>query len=505
MIPPVPRRAFTAGLFSLPLSALASACADPSPSPNNDPNSPPPPTSDRGNQGPLPESALGTVLLANVPFVQQKPDFCGEACVEMGARLLGRTYDQDAVFALTYVDPTEGRGAYTQDLAAALKRLGYEIGPVWIKAPARDALPVLQAELAKVHAALTRGVPSILCMHYDDSPRTTEHFRLIVGYDAATDEVVYHEPAVDKGAYRRMSRAQLFNLWPLKYSAEEWTLIHMPLAPGRLIDVPVEVGFKRADYAQHIMSLKKKLSTLGLGHLSLRIEEPFVVAGDDPPDALARQSKTVRWAADHLEKDFFAERPTRILDVYLFKSAETYNTGVRKFTNEPPDTPYGFYSSELGGLFMNIATGGGTLVHEIVHPYVEADFPNAPAWLNEGLGSLFEQSNERGGHIIGMTNWRLAGLKRAIQKKRLPTFRELTAMSDDTFYNHDRGDNYAQSRYLFYYMQEQDRLISFYKAFRANRAKDPTGYATLVASLGESDMTAFEKTWQDYVMALTFP
>ena len=56
---------------------------------------------------------------------------------------------------------------------------------------------------------------------------------------------------------------------------------------------------------------------------------------------------------------------------------------------------------------MNIATGGGTLVHELVHPYVEADFPGAPPWLNEGLGSLFEQSDERDGYIVGLTNWRL--------------------------------------------------------------------------------------------------
>ena len=42
------------------------------------------------------------------------------------------------------------------------------------------------------------------------------------------------------------------------------------------------------------------------------------------------------------------------------------------------------------GQIMNIATGGGTLVHEIVHPYVEANFPGCPAWFNEGLGSLYE-------------------------------------------------------------------------------------------------------------------
>lgn len=448
---------------------------------------------------------LSSVLLEDVPFVQQKPDFCGEACVEMAAKKLGQKYDQDAVFAASGVDPALGRGAYTKDLAAALYRLGFDPGQVWNTVDAKDPGPGMQALFAKVHADLVRGVPSILCMHYSDRPDTTEHFRLVVGYDAERDEIVYHEPAEEDGGYRRMSRAKLFQLWPLKYAADEWTIISMSLAPRQLVAPPEETGFSRADYAQHIMDLKERLAKKGLTGFNIRIEEPFVVIGDDDPDTLARRAQTVRWAADHLEKDFFDKRPTKILDVYLFKDEASYERGVARFTSSPPDTPYGFYSSTLGGLFMNISTGGGTLVHEIVHPYVEADFPDAPAWLNEGLGSLFEQSAERGGRIVGLPNWRLAGLKKAIKKKKLPSFKALAAMSDHAFYEQDRGDNYAQARYLFYWMQERGLLVPFYEAFRKNREKDPTGYATLVATLGESDMTAFQKSWEEYVMTLQYP
>ena len=32
------------------------------------------------------------------------------------------------------------------------------------------------------------------------------------------------------------------------------------------------------------------------------------------------------------------------------------------------------------------------LVHEMVHPFMDADFPACPAWFNEGLASLYEQS-----------------------------------------------------------------------------------------------------------------
>ena len=153
---------------------------------------------------------------------------------------------------------------------------------------------------------------------------------------------------------------------------------------------------------------------------------------------------------------------------------------------------------------MNIATGGGTLVHEIVHPFVEANFPDAPAWFNEGLGSLYEQSGTVDGHIYGYTNWRLRGLQNGIEKKIVPTFKTLTSMSDTAFYNEDTGTNYAQARYLCYYLQEKGFLRRFYKEFVANQKTDPTGYQTLQKVLGTPNMTAFQRKWETFVMGLTF-
>jgi len=272
----------------------------------------------------------------------------------------------------------------------------------------------------------------------------------------------------------------------------------LPLGDGR---TPT---FTPAAYAEHVAALEQRLASLGVGVLSMRVEDPFVVAGDDAPDALAVRSRVVRWASDMLEKGFFDRRPGRILDVFLFRLAASYERGVRLLTGDGPWTPFGFYSSEHGGLFMNISTGGGTLVHEIVHPYVEADFEGAPAWLNEGLGSLFEQSGERGGEIVGYTNWRLRGLQAAIVKGKVPSFRTLCSMSHRKFYDGDPDVNYGQSRYLMYYLQETGLLRSFYKSARAAKKKDATGYATLVATLGKPDMAEFQKRWTEYVLSLRF-
>jgi hypothetical protein len=276
-------------------------------------------------------------------------------------------------------------------------------------------------------------------------------------------------------------------------------------ASTKVEPAPTRRTFSEAAYAKHIKALRTRLAKHDLGHLAIRIEDPFVVVGEGTARDVERSASTVRWAADILEKDFFERRPKQILDVFLFDTAETYEDGVKKLTGESPTTPYGFYSRANGGLFMNIATGGGTLVHEIVHPYVEADFPDAPPWLNEGLGSLFEQSAERDGHIVGLTNWRLAGLQKAISKNGVPSFKALTAQDTAAFYNDDSGTNYAQSRYLLYYMQEKGLLREFYRSFRAARTTDPTGYATLVTALGEKDMSEFQKRWHTFVTRLQFP
>lgn len=257
-----------------------------------------------------------------------------------------------------------------------------------------------------------------------------------------------------------------------------------------------------ADYQKHADALKNKLKSRGF---TVFVEKPFVVIGDESPETVKRRSQsTVRWAVDKLKQDFFTKDPENILNIWLFKDEVSYRKHAKEFFNDEPQTPYGYYSSTNKALVMNISTGGGTLVHEIVHPFIEANFPNCPAWFNEGLGSLFEQSGEENGHIVGYTNWRLAGLQRAIRQKNVPTFKFLLSTTDHQFYMADRGTNYAQSRYLLYYLQQKGLLLKFYKNFHANRKTDPTGYQTLQKVLGETNMTEFQKRWEIFVLKLVF-
>jgi hypothetical protein len=490
-----------------------------------------------------------SALIEEVPHVKQKPDFCGEACAEMYLAKLGKAMDQDYVFDQAGIDPQLGRGCHTHELATALRRIGFRTGNVWYLVSASNAQQHLDAQFRALHKDLAAGVPSIICMHYDDQPGATEHFRLILGYDARTDEVIFHEPAVNQGAYRRMKRDQLLTLWPLKYDRRQWTLIRLRLEPGKLADGRAASTLTDADYAQHIRQLKQELLELRDKQILLKakqdaaieaekvmqmlfeeageeyeprqftprtiaefhivLQQPFVVIGDDSASAVRRHAQgTVRWAVDRLKQDYFPEDPNHAINIWLFRDKSTYEQNTVDVFGRHPSTPFGYYSARDKALVMNIETGGGTLVHEIVHPLVAANFRGCPSWLNEGLGSLYEQCEDRSGHIYGLTNWRLHGLHEALKDEeyKMPTFEELTSTSTREFYEEDPGTNYAQARYLLYYLQEQGLLVRFYHEFRRAAQDDPTGYVTLCKVLGrkKEEMDAFQREWAEYVLALRF-
>ena len=67
-----------------------------------------------------------------------------------------------------------------------------------------------------------------------------------------------------------------------------------------------------------------------------------------------------------------------------------------------------------------------------------------------------------------------------------------------------KGNNYAQARYLCYYLQEKGLLVNFYNAFVRNAKDDPSGCETLKKILNESDMGDFKKRWEKWVLNLTF-
>ena len=235
----------------------------------------------------------------------------------------------------------------------------------------------------------------------------------------------------------------------------------------------------------------------------IAVEKPFVVVSDQSEgDFQYSRKHTIGWAVRLLKRDFFDKEPHQPLVIYLFDGEESYRKHAKKFFDDDPETPFGYYSSTDGALIMNIARGGGTLVHEIVHPFMEADFPKCPAWYNEGLGSLFEACRERNGHIEGTVNWRLPVLKKGIRKGQLVPLKKLLATTSDEFYADPGGMHYAEARYLLHYVQSRGKLRAFHKQFKAHAATDPTGSQTLCRVVGFESVAELQADWLMWIEKL---
>ena len=438
------------------------------------------------------------ILVKDVPFVEKRPDFGGEACFAMRLGSLGIEPNQDAVFEAAGINPELGRGCLASEINNAAKRMGFETGQVWSDVSTQPQIEQLWTQILN---DLKRGDPSVVCRKENNA----EQFVLVVGYDLKKNEVIFHDPAMSDGAHRKLGHVEFFK--SCLFTQSENSNRQMAICLRTKCDKDnLKISksrekFSNADFALHIRSLKKRLPHKDF-HIT--IQKPFVVVGDGTPEQVEGWSDgTVKWAVEKLKKDYFSKDPNHIIDIWLFKDKQSYDKHNVELFNNKPGTPYGFYSPRNRVLVMNISTGGGTLVHEIVHPFMESNFEDCPSWFNEGLASLYEQSSTKNGRIIGLTNWRLRGLQLAIADDRLPSFKELCSTSTREFYD-GHGTNYAQARYLCYYLQQRGLLNSYYHNFVKNSDQDPTGYETLKQVLGRDDVRQFQKEWEAYVSKLRF-
>ena len=236
--------------------------------------------------------------------------------------------------------------------------------------------------------------------------------------------------------------------------------------------------------------------------LQYLMAEPFVIAGDGTSEQLAAyRDQTILAASKALWATYFDKRPTEPIVILLFESEEPYKRLSKKWFNGANPPHFGYYRQRDRVMVMNVATGTGTLVHELTHALIAPDFPSVPAWFNEGLASLYEQCTLSGSSIRGLVNWRLPALQQAIRENKLRSLQELIA--DPDFYNPAlSGLNYAEARYLMLYLQEHRLLVDYYRQFRDHATDDPTGIDTLRKLVAPKTVRQFETEWRTWVLRL---
>ncbi len=240
---------------------------------------------------------------------------------------------------------------------------------------------------------------------------------------------------------------------------------------------------------------------LGPG-VRVTISAPFVIAGDVSAAKLAACTKySVVRPANAMWTAYFAKKPRRPITILLFSGGESYARYARRDYPRGGQPYFGYFIHADRRMVMNIATGTGTLVHELTHALIAPDFPEVPTWFNEGLASLHEQCSVREKTIVGLTNWRLPILHAAIRTKTLRPLRELVTKRD--FYGPRQGVNYARARYFVMYMQSEGVLRGFYKHFRAHHEGKGADVRAIERAFGR-DIETVEKAFLTWAARLRF-
>jgi hypothetical protein len=236
------------------------------------------------------------------------------------------------------------------------------------------------------------------------------------------------------------------------------------------------------------------------------VQQIFVIVSPRPGAQHGAAVNLANQALDAWYHGRFSRRPERALSVFVFPDHRAYAAFCARRLGDAgaPADSLGFYDRGERLVLVDTEAGLTTLTHELVHSIVAVDFPGRPAWLNEGLGALFESPVfPRPGEIHGALNWRhrqLVAALRSPAERSGAAMDRLFGMSDDEFLGPDLYLHYAMARELCRWLDEHGLLWAFYAAWRDGAGVDGTGERAFEQVVGISPAAASAQ-WAKWVLA----
>lgn len=228
---------------------------------------------------------------------------------------------------------------------------------------------------------------------------------------------------------------------------------------------------------------------------------PFVLISDLPEQELENWYQwTIAPASRAIVAEYIANQPDQPISLFLFRGSAPYESYGESLFGDRHISVYGYYKPQDRAVMVNLATGSGTLVHELTHALMDFDFPDAPLWFQEGLASLHEQAgydSSNGQRVLrGRINWRLAMLQDALAQGRLKPLP--TLVSESGFSGEDEALDYAHARYFCLYLQQRGYLSTVYRQFRRDHQSDARGTRTLNGVLKVASLSDIESDFRKW-------
>jgi hypothetical protein len=241
------------------------------------------------------------------------------------------------------------------------------------------------------------------------------------------------------------------------------------------------------------------------------VGDNFVVVAGDAAAPVDAAADVIRRTTDALYNGPLQHRPDRGALVYVYSSQHAYEVGLSLHVFNPPASAakdIATYDPRSRCILVH-TDGAGifSVAHEIAHVLVGADMPHAPAWLAEGLPSLFELPDfSHPGEIHGKAHFRLQTLRDALASKApgVAASIRLDALFAMTTWGSFRGDpateylHFALAREALRWLDDdRHELWQFWALMRDTIVEDPEGTAAFTRVVGKSpaDATADFLAW----------
>ena len=215
----------------------------------------------------------------------------------------------------------------------------------------------------------------------------------------------------------------------------------------------------------------------------------LILRGQLPRRLALRAERLARAVQTDVRRRFLSDRDKSALppvDVCLFAGTAAYRRFVREVFGERYEfSDLGFYVPARRLVVANLGRSMGNLRHEMVHALIEDDFPDIPAWLDEGMGSLYGSARRAKRGFRFLVNYRLRHLRAARAAGALPDFPTLAASTRREVYGGRAPVYYALARHLLLYLESRGELEHFFAAMRAHR--DPDGHLATIERFVDRD------------------
>ena len=205
----------------------------------------------------------------------------------------------------------------------------------------------------------------------------------------------------------------------------------------------------------------------------------FVTLKNFPLDSVSNAAARLEQAYQFYVAYYGLRPPDKLLTVYILPDQNALRQTAQLVHGiQLPEPNIGYSNlSDLSLLGLGDAAHLGTMYHELFHLIIRTDLGDIPAFLDEGLASLYSVSRWENKKLIGDHRpWRFDELKEARYATdgflKIPGLEKLINYSWAEFDGQETKNvcqvavNYALSNFVMIYLQEKNLLQQMVSAFK---------------------------------------